>query len=428
MQKRQNEWMKVLVMGAGVVGVSTAYALGRLGHQVMVIEKASEVASGASHANGAQLSYSYVDPFASPDILSALPKYIVGLDSAIKLGFSAKRSYYQWGIQFLKNCKRSNWRSNLETMLKLAKQSQKAFSSLQNETATGKLLASSQGKIVLATSHDELAKFRAVAEIKQEYGFPVKILERADIIRIEPALQYWTKNFIGGAYAAQDLSLDPRIYCEVLKEASENNYSVKYSFNQNIIDLNVENKQVVSVQTETDTFECDVAINCLGNNANDILKKINATHSIYPQRGYSVTLPTGEIALKTSVTDPASKVVFTNIGNEIRIAGFLDVNQTNKKIDQRVLELFSRAKELWPAVADFTEIKKPWSGERPATPSGVPIIGASQLKGLYNNIGHGYLGYTLAAGSAEQIASLFTKQKESLSMSLETEETVKTYA
>jgi D-amino-acid dehydrogenase len=401
--------MKIVVLGAGVIGVSTAYELGRQGHEVTVIDKASSVASGASFANGAQLSFSYVDPFANPMILKSLPRFIAGGDPAIKLGLSLRPAYYAWAFSFLKNCRRKDARKNLENILKQSLASQKAFDRVQNEVPGIKLRTTDNGKILLARSKEEMSQMTLSAKIKSDMGLPVNVLYREQIIDQETALLDWQENFIGGSYSEEDRVIESIGFCEELKKASEKKYAVQYLFNQTINELKTSGDSITSVLTDQNEFSCNAAVVCLGNDANPVLKTLGLGCRIYSMRGYSLTLPVTEHSPSVSVTDPQSKMVFANLGTKIRIAGFLDANLPESKTRQRGTQLLESAKKLWPSAADYDSESNFWTGTRPMTPSGLPIVGASPVKGLFYNLGHGSFGLTLANGSATRIAKLIGK-------------------
>ena len=398
--------MKILVLGAGVIGVTTAYVLGRQGHEVIVIDKKNEVASGASHANAGQLSYSYVDPFPNPSMLKKLPGYMFGRDSGIKIKPVFKAHYYRWGIQFLRNCTAARTKTNMDTMLSLAHQSMEAMQRLSTELPDDLLSKIPRGKIILAKTQVDMAKFKEPTLEKQARGFDVEILSRENCIDKEPALKTWQGNFCGGLFAKNEGALDPLKLSRLLEDVSTKNFAAVYKLNHKIKSLNVRNNKITSVTTDQGSFDCDKVIMCLGTGANSLLKIISKSCSIYPMRGYSLTLPRGAQSPMMSVTDPFNRLVFANFGDKVRIAGFLDANLSEDKIRQRGNMLLETAKKLWPEAADYSAEDHLWAGDRPMTPSGIPVVEESSVEGLYYNMGHGSLGLTLAAGSAERIAKL----------------------
>jgi len=387
--------MKICVLGAGVVGVSTAYALARQGHEVVVIDKAADVAQGASFANGAQLSYSHTDPLASPSTFRKLPSYLLGGDKAMQLRFSARVDYLSWGLSFLGNCFPGNFNKNRKARRDLSKASELAFGKFELDL-NKKFKPTGQGKLVVAQSHSELRSMH-----KQEH-----FVSYERCLEIEPKLKSWTGDILGGLYAPNDYALDTVTYCEVLKRAAEETFGSKFFFDESVQKLNSANGQLSGVITNRQNHNVDKVVVCLGNASNGLLKPYGIKIPIYPIQGYSLTLRSLKISPKVSVTDLKNKTVYANLGDRIRIAGLVDVNQKTARIQRRIDYLRQTAKRTWPDVADFEGIFETWTEARPMVPSGVPVIGETHIEGLYLNVGHGSLGYTFAAGSAMKIASL----------------------
>ena len=387
--------MKIAVLGAGVIGVSTAYTLARLGHEVIVIDKAADVARGASYANGAQLSYSYTDPLASPKTLRKLPTYLSGADKAMQLKFSLRADYLNWGLSFLGNCLPGNFNKNRKARGDLARISELAFDEFELDLKQN-LKPTGQGKLVVAQTRSE---FKAMQG--QE-----KFVSYKRCLEIEPKLQSWTGSILGGLYSPDDYALDTLTYCQVLKGAAEQKFGTKFFFDESVQALNPIDSDLLEVITNRRNHTVDNVVVCLGKAPNSLLKSLNIKIPIYPIQGYSLTLPTSKLSPKVSVTDLKNKVVYANLGDRMRIAGFVDVNQKPENINRRINYLIKIAQQTWPSAANFEGPIEKWSEARPMVPSGVPIIGETHIEGLYLNLGHGSLGYTFAAGSAMKIANL----------------------
>ena len=397
--------MKICVLGAGVVGVSTAYALGRLGHDVTVIDKAKDVAAGASHANGAQLSYSYVNPFAGPDIIKKLPGYLWGSDPAIQLGLSLRPDYLKWGLSFLTNCNAARFKENKKARLALARLSRNAMTVFEQDLPKNALRRTGQGKLVIAQtqSENEAMIQREGSDEFVEHG--QRYLTAEACREVEPALAGWQGALLGGIYSPNDNALDPVTYCNVLRKACEDKFAVKFYFGQTILNIEKTSTSLFDVRTNFEVHDCDKVIICLGNNPNLLLKSLGVRIPVYPMQGYSLTAPISSQSPRTSITDLKNKIVFANLGSHMRIAGFVDANQSAKKTQARGELLLDIAKRHWPIAANFEGPITHWTHYRPMTPSGVPMIGETKVDGLYLNAGHGSLGYTFAAGSAMQIAN-----------------------
>lgn len=395
--------MKICVLGAGVIGVSTAYALARLGHDIVVIDKGSEAASGASHANGAQLSYSYVEPFAGPETLKKLPGYLISCDPAVRLGLSLKPAYLKWGLGFLRNCNRAAAQRNFQARIAMSEASIEALNGFEQDLP-GAMKRTGHGKIVIAHTarQGEAMQASKTHESLKKQG--LRYISAEECLNVEPALSSLTNPIFGGLYSPNDNALDPITYCKALSRACQDSYNVEFKFNETILKIAQNADSGFRVITNMQRHICDRLVVCLGNDLNPILKPLGVNVPVYPMQGYSLTLPVCEESPSVSITDLKNKIVFANLGTHMRIAGFLDANQNSKKTQDRIDQLLNVAKAQWPNAADYKGPIKRWTHFRPMTPSGVPVVSESQVSGLYLNAGHGSLGYTFAPGSAMKIA------------------------
>lgn len=387
--------MRICVLGAGVVGVSTAFVLSRMGHEVDVIDRASDVASGASHANGAQLSWSYTNPMPSPAILPKLPAYLFGLDPAMQVTPAFNMSFLKWGLSFLRHCTSSRYAIGGRARHDLAMESQNALARIERDLTDGPIQKSGTGKIVLAQTPAQQRAMQASPNYKTA----------EDCLSIEPALQSWTGPQMGGLFAPDDYAVDPVTFCRRLKVTAEAEFGTRFRFDETVLELLIESDRIQGVRTEKESSAYDKVVVCLGNQANHILRRVGLSVPICSVRGYSVTLPATERAPKASLTDLTHKIVYANLGDHIRIAGFADINAREKKAPKRIAKLIETARNCWPDIADYDAAPRAWFGERPMTPSGIPLIGSTPIDGLMLNVGHGSLGYTFAAGSAQRIAN-----------------------
>ena len=397
--------MKICVLGAGVVGVSTAYTLACLGHEVLVIDKARDVAMGASQANGAQLSYSYIDPLASPVTLCKLPSYLLGLDPATKLRFSASVKYIGWCLSFLRNCLPDRFKANKVERIKLAKLSEAVFETIKHELPGGALQETGKGKLIIAQSTRELRSMQ---------GSP-QFIDRDACLKTVPSLRGWTGDIRGGLYAKDDLALNTQTYCKALKKILIEQFSTRFYFGETVQRVLPQDDETQMIVTDKAEHLSDKVIICLGNDPQPVLKPLGLHVPLYPVQGYSLTLPTAPTSPIVSVTDLKHKMVYANLGDKMRIAGFFDTNLKPGQIQGRLSLLKATAQRNWPDVAAFDGPIKTWTDARPMTPSGVPIIGPEKTDGIYLNLGHGSLGYTFAAGSAKKIAMMIGHARKNTS-------------
>ena len=228
--ERQGAALKIIVLGAGVIGVSTAYVLAQAGHEVMVIDKASEICTQTSYANGGQLAFSYADPFASPKTLRDLPKYLFGKDPGISMRWAKNPFYYRWGLQFLKQCTQKNASTNFLQLLDLASSSQRAMRELVVDLPNGIVNKRPRGKLILTRSESETQSFGKSIQLKKKFGVPIELVDKARCLEIEPALEHWQDNFIGGVWAKNDDVLDTLKFCKALQRISTEKFSVEYRF------------------------------------------------------------------------------------------------------------------------------------------------------------------------------------------------------
>ncbi len=397
--------MKIHVLGAGVIGVTTAYQLSRAGHEVVVFDKGSKEASGTSEKNGAQLSYSFVDPFASPGTLRDIPKYLLGLDPAIKFGFTLNPQFYRWGLNFLRNCTHRNFDRNFSKHIELAVQSKELVDRLVDELSIGDQITG-QGKLVLTSSQKALEKLSSKLALKREAGMSLMALSKDDCLELMPSLQGWNSDIAGGIFSPDDLALDCSKFCGILRAFSEDIYGVEFRFEEDFQGLVHENGSLRGMSTNLSEYKCDMVVACLGNQTSILKEASGEIPNIYPMQGYSLTLPSTPETPKISVTDYSNKIVFANLGDKVRIAAYVDANRKEGSYLKRCNQLLAKARELWPNYADYSADPDFWTGYRPMTPSGVPFIGETKTKGLFINAGHGALGYTFAMASANKILEM----------------------
>jgi len=401
--------MKICVIGAGVIGVTTAFLLARAGHEVSVIESDRDVAMGASHANGAQLAFTHIDPLASLSTLAKVPFFFAGLDVGSKIGMPKGLHDLSWSFSFMKNAVPRKFQENLDAHIKLSVRSMLAFQTIFDNLGGTAPVVTGLGKIIIAHSEAQLNSMKKTMAAKQDAGLDLEELSEAECLDVEPSLKFMTDKFVGGLYARRDVALDPVKYCQVLREYLSGSAGVSFRFDQSITAIEINRNKVSGVRTSNDLVGCDHVIVCAGNGARRLLLPLGIKLPIVPGRGYSLTLRANGQTPNTSITDLHRKIVFSSLGDRLRIAGFVDFFKNRQSGNGRQQDLLRVAREVWPGIADYDENVVFWTQNRPMTPSGLPIIGETAIKGLFLNVGHGSLGYTFAAGSAEILADLIAK-------------------
>jgi D-amino-acid dehydrogenase len=398
--------MHVVVLGAGVVGVTTAYYLSERGHSVTVVDRAETVASGASAGNGGQLSYSFTDAMASPALLSKIPKIMTGLDPAFYVRPSLNTQLVCWGQAFLRQCSGHQNRQNTLAVLQLALRSASLMSELRSQTAL-EFSFRKAGKLVLQSGHDALTQAAKLCALKRQYGCDARVVTFTEAVRIEPALEFLTNEYAGAVYSENDQVGDSLEFTNALGQWLSLNREVGFKLNTTVQKIVARGGKLAAVETDQESLQADAVVVCLGAWSSQLLDPLGIKTNIYPMRGYSVTLPAVETSNAVSITDPGCKIVFSRLGDRMRIAGFADFVGYRTSADHaRTQTLLATARTIAPSIADYAVSSTgEWGGFRPMTPDSQPLLGPSSIGGIHLNTGHGMLGWTLACASGHDVAA-----------------------
>lgn len=398
--------MQVIVLGAGVIGVTTAYYLADSGHDVTVLDRASNVASGASGGNGGQLSYSFTDAMASPALLSKLPGIALGRNPAFHMRPPLSPQLIRWGFSFLGQCTNRRFRQNSMAVLKLALRSGELMQELRTKTALD-FSWRRAGKLVLLDNPGAVEEAETMCALKREHGCDVKVVTFERAAEIEPALSHLARACSGAIYSASDEVGNSQVFTRQLAQWLADNRDVEFLLDTNIRRIVTRNGKLAVVDTDQGAMAADAVVVCMGAWSHRVLRPLGIKANIYPMRGYSVTLPAIATSNSSSITDLASKTVFSRLGDEVRIAGFADfTGYRTGKDDERVRLMLETARKTAPAIADFNaDCTSEWGGFRPMTPNSQPLLGPSPVEGVHLNTGHGMLGWTLACASGRQVAA-----------------------
>ena len=399
--------MHVVVLGAGVVGITTAYYLTERGHTVTVVDQANEVASGASGGNGGQLSYSFTDAMAGPALLAKLPGLISGLDPAFCVRPPIDTLPIHWGLTFLRQCTSHRARSNTLAVLQMAMRSSSLLADLRSQVPL-EFSFRRAGKLVLLNKPSELQAAGDSSAIKRQYGCDVRVITPEQAIEIEPALAFIKTPSAGAVYSENDEVGNVLTFTSQLGRWLGNKRNTEFQFNTSVDHITTEGSKLRAVETSNGTLKPDAVVVCLGAWSDRVLKPLGIRANIYPVRGYSVTLPAVERSNSTSITDLGSKMVYSRLGDKIRIAGFADfVGFRTDRDEDRLRTLLDTARNFAPDIAGFDVCSvSEWGGFRPMTPDSRPLVGPTPVEGLYLNTGHGMLGWTLACVSGHDVAAL----------------------
>lgn len=401
--------MHVLVLGAGVVGLASAHVLATAGHRVTVLDAERAPGRGASFANGGQLSYSYVAPFAGPGVIGKVPGWLLDPDGPLRFRPAFDPHQWRWLIGFLRACNAAQAERTTAALLALAALSRMltrevvALPGMEFDFAPA-------GKLVIQPDAAAMAGATRQMELQARLGSVQRALTREECLAAEPALRHVAHRIAGGILTESEEAGDARLFCEALAlRLAKGNAAVAFRMGLRARQLIRAEGRIRGVLTDEGVIEADHVVLALGNGARALARPLGLDLPIYPLKGYSLTLDVADEAEapRISVTDSAAKVVYARLGRRLRVAGMADLVGEDHRIEEARLDSLLRlARAAFPKASDWREIR-PWAGLRPATPTGLPLLGATRAApNLWLNLGQGSLGFTLALGSAAMVAAM----------------------
>ncbi len=410
--------MRVAVLGAGVVGTTSAWYLARAGHQVTVIDRQPVAGNETSFANGGQISVSHAEPWANPHVLPRVLKWLGREDAPLLWRWRADPAQLAWGLRFLRECLPGRTRANIAAIVALALYSRRCLQELRQEFAAGgqPLVYDhlERGILHIYSDPSEFALAQQAAATMREFGLERVTVDAAECRKIEPALAASELPLVGGDYTASDESGDAHRFTRALAErAAAAGVVFRYETRVDRIEVAAGEVQGVWLQAAgvpAERVQADAYVLALGSHSPQLLKPLGVHLPVYPAKGYSATLPlaNGDGAPTVSLTDDERKLVFSRLGNRLRVAGTAEFNGYNLELNPvRCQALWARTRQLFPQLQLAGEPQF-WSGLRPATPSNVPLVGRGPVRRLWLNTGHGTLGWTLSCGSAAALADLLS--------------------
>ncbi len=407
--------MRVLVLGSGVIGTASAYYLARQGFEVVVVDRQNAPAMEASFANAGQVSPGYASPWAAPGVPLKAIKWLLQKHAPLAIKATADISQYLWMAQMLRNCTASRYAVNKERMVRLSEYSRDCLDELRTETGIdyeGRSLGTTQ-LFRTQAQLDNAAK--DIAVLKQS-GVPYELLDRAGIARVEPALSAVTHKLAGALRLPNDQTGDCQLFTLKLAEMAKD-LGVEFRFGQDIQRIEAVGDRVNGVWIDGKLETADRYVLALGSFSPHLLKPLGIRAPIYPLKGYSLTVPITNAAMAptSTILDETYKVAITRFDNRIRVGGMAEIAGFDLSLNPRrreTLEMITT--DLYPQGGDLSQAEF-WTGLRPATPDGTPIIGATRLRNLFLNTGHGTLGWTMACGSGRLLADLMAKKRPQIS-------------
>lgn len=403
--------MKVIVLGAGVVGTTSAWYLKKQGHDVVVIDRQPASGLETSFANGAQLSVSQSEPWAAPGAPLKVMKWLLKDDAPLL--FRPKLEWHQmsWGIRFLIECTPWRFKRNIREMVNLGLYTRQCLHELVNETGI-EYDGIRKGILQFYTSREDFDAAVVASRDLRQFGIEREVKSAEEAIAIEPALHTMRDKLAGATFAKDDESGDAHRFTQNLAELCRQR-GVEFKYGANIETLETEGSKLSGVRVRhsngsTETVTGDAYVCAMGSYSYLMLRPIGITIPVYPAKGYSATLSTEGFsgAPEVSLTDEAMKIVFSRLGQRMRIAGTAELDGYSTNLSMvRTEALVKRARELFPGAADYDNPVY-WTGLRPSTPSNCPLIGRTRYGNLFLNTGHGTLGWTEGCGSGAALADI----------------------
>ncbi len=408
--------MRVVVLGAGVVGVTSAWYLSQDGHEVTVIDRQPQAGLETSFANGGQISVSHAEPWANPGAPHKIWKWLGREDAPLLFRLRADPRQWSWGARFLIECLPERTRRNTLTILRLGLYSRDRLKALRRETGI-QYDQLENGILQLHTDEREFEAAHARVELLRSHGCEMHIKSVAECMNLEPALRATRIGLIGGTYAPDDESGDAHKFTGNLAEMCRGR-GVEFRFEHAIESLQTEAGAVTAAivrDTEGNLEEvgADAFLVALGSYSPFLLSSAGVRVPVYPVKGYSVTVALENVATAPTMcmSDENGKIAISRLGDRLRAAGTAELTGYDTSLnDARCDAILARVEQLFPGAGNYAGALR-WAGLRPATPSNVPLIGRTRYRNLYLNTGHGTLGWTLACGSGRAVADVMAGRR-----------------
>jgi D-amino-acid dehydrogenase len=392
--------MKVLIMGAGVIGVSTAYELVKAGCDVSVVDRQPAAGLETSFANAGEISPGYASPWAGPGVPLKAVQWMLDKHGPLVVHPRLDPLMWRWMLQTLFNCTSRRYTLNKSRMVPIAEYSRDCLRRLRADTGIS-YDHRSQGTLQLFRKQSQLDSVDKDITVLREYGVRFELLDRNGCIRAEPALGGAPASFVGGLLLPDDETGDCHLFTQRLMTMAQE-AGVRFIANTRIESVTTEGDRVTAVVTDSGTMTADAYVMALGSFSPLLLRPIGIDIPVYPVKGYSITVPLTDDsgAPQSTVMDETYKVAITRLGDRIRVGGTAELSGYRVELSpERRITLERSLRDLFPRGGDIGGASF-WSGLRPMTPDGPPIIGPTRYSNLHLNTGHGTLGWTMACGAA----------------------------
>ncbi len=398
--------MKIVILGSGVVGVTSAWYLARAGHEVTVIDRQPAAALETSFANAGEISPGYSAPWAGPGVPAKAIKWLFMQHAPLIIQPKMDTDKIRWMLQMLGNCTSKAYATNKSRMVRLAEYSRDSLTALRAETAIT-FDERQKGTLQLFRTQKQVDAAGKDIDVLRQGGVPFEVLDVAGCIAAEPGLARSAHKLAGGLRLPRDETGDCFKFTQGLA-ARAAEIGVTFRHGVSIDRLNIEGGRIASVSTSMGDITGDAFVLALGSYSPRLAAPLGMRLPVYPVKGYSITVPIKDAALApvSTIMDETHKIAITRLGDRIRVGGMAEIAGYDLSLSQkRKATLVHSVEDLFGGAGDQSQASF-WTGLRPMTPDGTPIIGKSTVPNLYLNTGHGTLGWTMAAGSAKVLTDM----------------------
>ncbi len=419
--------MRVTVLGAGIIGVSTAWHLLERGHEVTLVDRQADAALETSFGNAAQISVSYCEPWANREAPLKALKWMFDPEGPLKFRPQLDPAQWKWGLQFLAQCNDTAFERNVAQLVALGQYSHSALKAIVASTGI-QYNRLTKGIAHYYTSQQSFDDAGSAAEVMRRHGVARRVVSRDELLRIEPALRSFADRIVGGTYTESDESGDCRAFTQKLLRLCQAR-GLQTLMEYDIERIHTQGGEVQNVQVrdriggQVRQLQADAFVVACGSYTTALLKQVGVSVPIYPGKGYSATLPLlrPDQAPSVSLLDDQMKCAVSRLGNQLRVAGTIELGGFDMRLDTplartRSRMLVRRIEQVFPGVADTRTPEEGgdpqfWCGLRPATPTNIPLMGRTRVGKLWVNAGHGTLGWTHGAGSGKALAELVSGEQ-----------------
>ncbi len=412
--------MKVIVLGSGIIGTTSAWFLNQAGHDVTVIERQPGAAQETSFANGCQISVSHAEPWANPTAPLKILKWLGQEDAPLLYRFRPEWLQWKWALNFLRECTPSRTDYNIRQIVAISEYSRLTLQAIRKQTGI-EYDCLTRGILHFYTDQKEFDDSLPAAKLMRDLGCERNSIDADEVVKIEPALAGIRDKIVGGDFTDSDESGDVYQFTTGLaKKAQE--AGVNFQFNTTVTRLLTEGSganarinavEIIDPNGKHQILRADAFVVAMGSFSQPLLQPLGINLMIYPGKGYSATYPiiNPDAAPSVSLTDDGYKLVVSRLGNRLRVAGTCELNGYTRELNTARCEAITRrTRELFPEACDYNNPIY-WTGLRPLTPSNIPYIGKTKFSNLFLNTGHGTLGWTMGCGSGLAIADIVSGRK-----------------